>query len=678
MTQVKEDFSQLQPERLEHAIAAAQNWLLKRQACDGHWCAELEGDTILESEYALVLHFLGILEPEKLRKLANYVVKQARPQGGWSIYPGGPMELSASVKAYMVLKLAGHPPDGPVMQKAREAILNAGGVTKTNTFTKFYLAMVGLYDWDGVPTIPAELILLPRWFMFSIYNMSAWSRTMIVPLSILRHYQPVRPFPNGFNIDELFVGGRQNADLRLPRDKKFFTWRNVFLAADEVLRFIERHGFTPLRKIALKRAEKWMIARFEKSDGLGAIFPAMCNSLMVLDVLGYPRDGTLWRNALREIELLEIEEGDALRLQPCFSPVWDTAISTIALRDSGLPADHPALVKAARWLLQKEVRTLGDWRFHHANGRNYRQGEPIGAWFFEHENEFYPDVDDTVMVIMALDRVRTPFEDEKQAAIRRGIDWVVGMQGHDDGWAAFDRDNNTWLFTQVPFADHNAMIDPSTADITARVLEMLSRFGFDPQDRTVARALKFVRKNQETDGSWYGRWGCNYIYGTWQVLKGLSAIGEDLSAPYVRRAVSWLKSVQNADGGWGETCRSYDDAKLKAIGPSTASQTAWAVIGLLAAGEPYSFSVARGAKFLVDTQTADGTWDETQFTGTGFPNVFYLRYHYYRHYFPLLALGQYARAIRSAKPIEKMPRTIGVRRRKLLRQVVRIRNLARL
>lgn len=632
-------------ERLDVAIAGAQEWLLGSQAEDGHWCAELEGDTILESEYLIYLHFIDRLDPVKLRKAANYVRSKMLSSGGWAIYPTGPMELSASVKAYLALKMAGNPVDAPHMVKSRSAILAAGGITATNTWTKIYLAMVGLYPWDGCPAIPPELILFPKWFSFSIYNMSAWSRAMFVPLSIVRLHEPVKPMRAGWQLDELWVGGKENADIHLPRDARTFTWRNFFLTWDTIMKFLHRHHPSHLlRACALRRAERWVIEHGRTPGGLGAVFPAMANYVMCLRVLDYTNDSFLVAHGIRELEALEIEDEDTLRLQPCFSPVWDTAISVNALHESGLPSDHPALAAATRWLLDKEVRRPGDWRIKHSESHRYTElNKPVGGWFFEHDNEFYPDVDDTIMVLMALNRAQTPFDREKAAAIRRGIRWVLGMQCSDGGWAAFDRNNDKWLFTKVPFADHNAMIDPATSDITARTLECLAHFGFTLEDECVQRARTFLRRDQCPDGSWFGRWGTNYIYGTWQVLRGLRTIGEDMRLPYVRRAVAWLKSNQNADGGWGETVRSYDDPKYKGIGASTASQTAWALMGLISAGEMDAPEVARGIEFLLQTQEATGAWSEELFTGTGFPKVFYLRYHDYRQYFPLLALGMYAR-----------------------------------
>ena len=686
MIQAKQDSSSQLIERLEAAIEGAQDWLLEQQASDGHWCAELEGDTILESEYLIYLHFIDSLHPAKIRKAANYIRSKVLHEGGWSIYPGGPMELSGSVKAYLALKMAGDALDAPHMMKSREAILTAGGVTRCNTFTKIYLAMIGLYPWDGCPAIPPELILLPKWFSFSIYNMSAWSRAMLVPLSIIRSREPVKPLPAQWQIDELWVGGREHADIRLKRDQRTFTWRNFFLVVDRILRSLHHHHPLPvLRRHAMRKAERWVIEHGRAPGGLGAIFPAMANYVMSLRTLGYTNESYLVAHGIREMEKLEIEEGDTLRLQPCFSPVWDTALGVNALHESGLSANHAALQAATRWLLDKEVRRPGDWRIKHSESHRYTEpNKPVGGWFFEYDNEFYPDVDDTIMVLMALNRVLTPFEREKSAAIRRGIRWVLGMQGKDGGWASFDKDNDKWLFTQVPFADHNAMIDPSTADITARGLECLSHFGFTMEDGCVRKAVEFLKRDQCADGSWFGRWGANYIYGTWQVLRGLRVIGEDMRLPYVRRAVAWLKTSQNADGGWGESLRSYDDTQFKGIGKSAASQTAWAIMALISTGEVNSPEVATGVKHLLNHQELDGTWEEMQYTGTGFSRVFYLRYHYYRHYFPLMALGMYARhTLHSFPPVPRESEKSRViqlffKQPRIFRKVARLRTLAQL
>jgi squalene-hopene/tetraprenyl-beta-curcumene cyclase len=623
-------------DQLLQALDAGRSYLLSIQQPDGHWVGELEGDTILESEYALLRYFMGCLDDDRLRKLANYIRQVQRPEGGWSLYPGGTVEVSSSVKAYLVLKLSGLSADHPEMVRAREAILAHGGVTSCNTFTKIYLSIFGQYDWDGTPVVPPELILLPNWFYLNLYEFSSWSRAIIVPLAIISAYRPHCPLP--VNIDELFVGGRHGKHLRLKPSKSPLTWRNFFLGVDRCLHFFEDRKVLPWRPLAVKRCEEWMVARFRKSGGLGAIFPPIVNALMAMRCLGYADDRPEVQGQWREIEAFEIEEGDALRLQPCVSPVWDTALATNALSAAGLAPDDPSMVAAGQWLLEKRIREKGDWAVK-------RPDAPIAAWYFEYENEFYPDVDDTVAVLMALEGTRLPNDVEKHQIAAQAIEWVWAMQGQDGGWASFDVDNNRTIFTQIPFADHNAMIDPSTADITARTLEMLARYGYDRTDPRIQNAIAFIKADQEEDGAWFGRWGVNYIYGTWQVLKGLSVIGEDVDQPYIQKAAQWLRDHQNEDGGWGETCRTYDDPSLRGQGPSTASQTAWALMGLISAGDVSSENIQRGLDYLVRTQKEDGSWDEPWYTGTGFPKVFYLRYHLYCQYFPVFALGMYARQL---------------------------------
>ena len=618
------------------ALEAGRRYLLSIQKEDGHWVGELEGDTILESEYVLLRRFMGCLDEDRLRKLAGYLRKVQRPEGGWAIYPGGPAEVSSSVKAYLVLKLSGLTEGHPEMQRARTAILNAGGVTACNTFTKIYLSVFGQYDWDGTPVVPPELILLPNWCYLNLYQFSAWSRTIIVPLAIISAFRPSCPLP--VNIDELFIGGRHGSQLRLQRSPETVSWRNFFLGVDRCLHFLESRRWLPWRKKAIHACEEWMLARFPLSGGLGAIFPPMVNALMAMRCLGYPDDHPDIASHLRELEAFEIEEDDTLRVQPCVSPVWDTALCSMTLSAAGVAPDDPALVTAGEWLLDKRVRKRGDWAIK-------RPDAPVAAWFFEYANEFYPDVDDTIAVLMALEGTRLPNDAEKQAISLQGVDWVWAMQCANGGWGSFDVDNDRTIFTQIPFADHNAMLDPATADITGRTLEMLGRYGYDDSDQRVRWAIDFIRREQEPDGAWFGRWGVNYIYGTWQVLKGLSSIGEDMSQPYIRKASHWLRIAQNEDGGWGETCRTYDDPTLRGQGPSTASQTAWALMGLIAAGDVSSEAVQRGLDYLLRTQTADGSWDEACFTGTGFPKVFYLKYHLYSKYFPVFALGMYARQL---------------------------------
>ncbi|HWE38367.1 MAG TPA: squalene--hopene cyclase [Isosphaeraceae bacterium] len=622
-------------ESLDRALEATRRRLLEDQHPDGYWVGELEGDTILESEYILLLAYLGRERTEDCAKIARYIYEKELPGGGWAIYPGGPVDLSGSVKAYFALKLVGVPTDDPVMERARRWILELGGAQACNSFTRFSLALLGQMSYDECPCVPPELALVPARMNFSLYAMSSWTRTILVPLSILSAFKPVRPLPPERGVAELFRDDLPRQPAR--RTARTFTWTNFFLAVDRGLKWFESWAPAWLRKPGISAAHRWMLEHFEDSDGLGAIFPPMISTVIALDCLGYDRDSTLVRWALNHLEDLCIEEGETIRLQPCVSPVWDTAIATIALADAKLPDFHPALLRAARWLLRNEVRTPGDWQ-------KRRPGVEPGGWFFQFQNAKYPDIDDTAMVLLALHRTALADDPAVRAATRRGIDWMLAMQNRDGGWAAFDADIDNEILTKVPFADHNAMLDPSCADITARVLEVLGGLGHRADHPAVARALDYLWRAQEPQGCWYGRWGVNYIYGTWQVLLGLRAIDFPMDDPRAARAADWLESVQQADGGWGESCASYDDPTWMGQGAPTASQTAWAVLGLLAAGRTRSQAVRRGVQYLLDTQQADGTWDEDSFTGTGFPRVFYLRYHLYRVYFPLMALARYRAA----------------------------------
>ncbi|MDN3512846.1 MAG: squalene--hopene cyclase [Candidatus Brocadia sp.] len=619
---------------LDIAINRAQRYLLGEQnTSDGHWVGILEADTTLTSEYIMLMHFLGKVDHQKQRMAANLIREHQLPDGGWNVYYGGPSEISASVKAYFALKLAGCSAHEPFMQKAKRCILDMGGIMKSNCFTKIYLAMFGQVDWQAVPAVPAEMILFPPGFYFSIYEMSYWSRCIVVPLSIAIAKKPHIPVGDDL-LRELYLIPRDKVVYRIKRDQPGMSWRNFFIDADSIFRRYEQQPIKFIRRIALRKAEKWMLAHIEKSGGLGAIWPAIVNSIFAMKCLNYPDDHPALVSQIKEVEKLIVYETDKLYLQPCVSPVWDTAWTIIALHESGIPSDSPSLQKAGQWLVSKEIRNFGDWAL------KCKVAEPSG-WYFQYANEFYPDTDDSAAVLMALQRVSLPETVHKEKSFLRGLQWILAMQCDDGGWGAFDRNNNKAILTHIPFADFNALLDPSTSDVTARCLEFLGRIGFIKTNANIQKAIEFLQKEQEKDGSWFGRWGANYIYGTWSALCGLAAIGEDMKKPYIRKAVEWLKSVQNSDGGWGETIKSYDDPFLKAIGRSTASQTAWALLALLAAGEVKSEAVEKGIKFLLTRQREDGSWDEIEFTATGFPKVFYLKYHMYRNYFPLMVLGRY-------------------------------------
>jgi squalene-hopene/tetraprenyl-beta-curcumene cyclase len=616
------------------AIERTCRHLLGCQAPDGHWVGELQGDTILESEYILLMAFLGREREEAIRKAARYILHQQLPDGSWNNYPDGPADLSVSVKAYFALKLAGHDATAPCMRRACNVIRSLGGAAACNSFTQFYLAFLGQFPYANCPAVPPEMMLLPHWAYFNIYAMSSWTRTIVIPLSIFYAHKPVRHLPPELGIAELFLQPPHTPRWPHPPTERWITWTNLFLGLDQVIKRVEAIGLGPVRKAALKRAKAWMLERFADSDGLGAIFPPMIYTVVCLRCLGYADDSPEMRWALKQLDELKIEENGTLRLQPCFSPVWDTALTLNALADAGLPSKHSAIQRAAEWLVAREVHRPGDWSIVNPDV------EP-GGWFFEYRNGFYPDTDDTAMVLMALaknDCGHLP-------AARRGVQWLLQMQNRDGGWAAFDRDINKEVLTKVPFADHNAMLDPSCPDITARVLEALGFYGYRVGRPQVDRGIAFLRRTQERFGGWIGRWGVNYIYGTWQVLVGLRSAGFDMQEPMVRQAVAWLKQVQQPCGGWGETCRSYDEPRLAGQGTPTASQTAWALLALLAAGEARTREVRHGIDYLLQTQMPDGTWHEDHFTGTGFPKVFYLKYHMYRLYFPLMALSRYATAL---------------------------------
>ncbi len=642
-------------DRVTDGLERAKNWLLGQQDEEGFWCGELEADVMLEADYIFLHTLLGTGDPGKMERAVNEILRHQNDDGGWSLYPGGPSNISYGVKAYFALKLMGWSKDHPNLVKAREWVLAHGGVVETNTFTKIYLCALGQYDYDAVPAIPPEIVLFPNWFYFNIYEISSWSRGILVPLSIIYAKKPFKKLAPEQGIDELFVGGRANADLRLRWDRrKLISWRNFFLFWDRVAHGFERVHIRPLRHIALRKAEAWMLERFEKSDGLGAIYPAMLNSIVALRVLGRTADDPQMIRAMDEFEKLGIDCPDGtpdyptptFRMQPCFPPVWDTAQAVYALGEAGVPRNDPRMLKAADWLLSKEVRYKGDW------AEKVKNVEP-GGWYFEFNNEFYPDIDDTGQVLLALNCVDNPRERYQHEVSQRALNWIWAMQCKNGGWAAFDKDNTKSIFQYIPFADHNAMLDPPTVDITGRMLEMLALYGFTRKDTRVEKAIQFILKEQESDGSWFGRWGVNYLYGTFLVLRGLEAMGVSNLEPSVQQAAEWIRAVQNGDGGWGETCGTYDDPDQRGVGPSTPSQTAWALLGLLAAGDTRSDSVAKGVRWLIDRQHEDGSWDElmpgrngeSYYTGTGFPRVFYLGYHLYKQYFPLLALTTYKRAM---------------------------------
>ena len=620
---------------ISEAIRRAQENLLRQQKTDGHWCGELMVDSTLCSDYVLFMHWCGEVDGQLQRRCVQHILKRQLLDGGWNIYHGGPSEINASVKAYFALKLARCSADAPFMHEARSNIMRLGGIPQMNTFSKLYLALLGQFPWKYLPTIPAEMVLLPSWAPFNIYKMSSWSRAMLVPLAIINHFKPTRVLPGEKQLHELYPLGTEQSDLRLSRSERFWTWRNFFLRVEDVLKFLHPLGFRPLRRRALEKAERWMVERIgEGSDGLAAVYPAMLNCLIALRALGYSKTNPVYAKAERDFAELFVGDSEDFRIQPCLSPIWDTAINIISLAESGVSPEHPALQRAADWLINKEVRIRGDWAVNNSHPE-------ASGWAFEYNNIYYPDTDDTAMVLMALRLVRPNDPRSLNELFRRALGWQLSFQCRNGGWAAFDKNVTTPWLEDMPFADHNAILDPTCSDLTARTLELFGYIGFDAKAQCVRDALQYLIDTQDDDGSWYGRWGVNYIYGTWQALRGLRAIGQDMTQDWILRGRDWLESCQNSDGGWGETCETYDNPATKGIGESTASQTAWAVMAICACGDLDRPSIQRGLRFLLSSQKPDGSWDEEQITGTGFPRVFYLKYDMYRQNFPLLALATY-------------------------------------
>lgn len=619
------------------AARRAAEALMAKRGERSYWCGELTADTTLESDYILLELWLhppegGVWNPPTrplVDKAADSILKRQLPDGGFNIYPEGPADVSATVKAYFSLKVAGLSTDDPAMARARERILELGGIQAANSYVKINLSLFNLYPPQHCPSVPPEIMLFPGKF---IYQMSSWTRAIVIPLSIVQALNPGRPAPDGFTLEELFAPGKS---LEFSRNDGPWSWRNVFLKVDRCVKWWEKHGSGGIRNLAIRRAENWMLEHTRYSAGLGGIYPPMMYAVMALDLLGYGPDDPDRAEAERQFNGLIVDEGRRFFFQPCFSPVWDTAIASFAIGESGAVGLEP-LTQTADWILAREVRREGDWSVK-------RPGIEPAGWYFEFANEFYPDIDDTAMVLLALRHMRASDAAAQEAAIRRAIRWLLAMQSRDGGWAAFDVDNDWGPLACMPFADHNAMLDPTCPDITGRVMEALCACGLSGEHPAIRKGVEYLIRTQEQDGSWYGRWGVNYIYGACLASRGLRAAGESDREPHVLRAGEWLRSVQNADGGWGESCAGYDEGTF-VIAPSTPSQTAWAVMGLIASGDTTSDSVRRGVTCLIDSQREDGTWDEKLATGTGFPGVFYLTYHLYRDSFPLLALGSYLQA----------------------------------
>jgi squalene-hopene/tetraprenyl-beta-curcumene cyclase len=624
--------------RLDAAITRATETLLAAQQTDGHWVFELEADATIPSEYILLQHYLDRIEPELEARIAQFIRSLQGEDGGWPLFHGGALDLSCSVKAYFALKAAGDPIDAPHMARARDAILAQGGARRCNVFTRIMLALFGEVTWRAVPTMPVEIMLLPGWSPFHIGKVSYWSRTVLVPLLVLMALRPRARNPHGITIGELFLEPPESVRdwITGPTSSPLAV---AFALLDRVLRRAEPYFPAGPRQRAIDKAVAFVTERLNGEDGLGGIFPAMANSLMMFDALGYSRDHQDRQIAAAAIDRLLVRDGERSYCQPCLSPIWDTGLACHALMEVEDQRLEPAIHQALDWLAGKQVlEAVGDWAMA-------RPGVRPGGWAFQYENPHYPDVDDTAAVALALDRFD---QEHHRLAVDRAAEWIVGMQSRNGGWGSFDADNTHKYLNHIPFADHGALLDPPTADVSARCLGLLCQLGYDADHPAVAAAVAFLRRDQEADGSWFGRWGTNYIYGTWSVLAALNAAGVDPAAPEIRRAAEWLLARQHPDGGWGEREESYwPGMPHGAAQYSTPSQTAWALLGLMAAGAVDNAAVARGVAFLIDTQDPNGNWDEPWFTAVGFPRVFFLRYHGYRAYFPLWALARYRRLTRA-------------------------------
>ena len=667
MTEVNTKIENELLEAVGGAIHRSQEYLRSIQNPDGYWWAELESNPTMEAEYLLLTLFLDVVDKERWRKLANNILSRQRDDGSWGQYFGAPGDVSTSVECYFALKLAGVQAESAEMLSAREFILSKGGVPRVRIFTKIWLSLFGQWEWKGTPMMPPELMFLPSWFPFNIYEFSSWARATIVPLLIILAEKPVRPAPEWARIDELYLTPRDQTDYSLPKPKSLFGWRRFFDIADRCFRLYDKAPLHPGRSRAIRTAIRWIISHQEADGSWGGIQPPWVYSLIALKHMGYSMDHPIMKKGFEGFEGFAIEEGDTWRVQACISPVWDTCLVQIGLLDSGMDPDDPAIQRATRWMLKEQILAGGDWQVKNKKA-------PPGGWAFEFENDTYPDLDDVAEVLMSLHAARLSGEDEewRAKAIDRGVEWLLSMQSKNGGWAAFDKDNDKGYIAKIPFSDFGEALDPPSVDVTAHVVEMLGKLGYRKDFPPISRAYRYIRAEQETDGPWFGRWGVNYVYGTGAVLPALEAIGEDMTQPYVRKAVDWIVNHQNHDGGWGEDCGSYVDTALRGVGATTASQTAWAIMALTAAGQVNAPATHKGIQYLVNTQTEDGSWDEPYFTGTGFPGYgvgqrlkqlpqpgepsyqglempasFMINYHMYRNSWPLMALGRYGRVILS-------------------------------
>jgi squalene-hopene/tetraprenyl-beta-curcumene cyclase len=626
---------ELNPAALEQAIKKTQYFLLRSQNEKGYWVGKLEADASVAAGYIPLMYYMtGHVKPQEKTKIITYIKNRQNSDGSWSSYFSGPGDLNVSVQVYFALKLAGLMVSDPLMARAKNFILSQGGLSRTNTITKIWLALFGQFDYRGTPAIPPELVLLPDWFYFNIYEFASWSRETIMALILILSRRPVCRIPAGAGITELYVEVEEKRRFARPAAGRRFGWPRIFILLDSVFKIIDRLPVNPLRRLAERRVEKWVVDHQEPDGSWGGIMLPWIYALIALKALGYGLDHPVIKRGMDGLVPFLVADESTLWLQPATSPVWDTAWSILALRESGIAESHSALTAAARWLLQRQISAPGDWQIKNPH-------TPPGAWSFEFTNNFYPDIDDAAVVSRALLAVKLDpaAESPKLAAVERGLRWVQDMQSANGGWAAFDRDNNKQFLAGVPFTDFITPLDPTSPDVTAHAIDLISQV--DRRSRSLARSVEYLKSTQEPDGAWYGRWGVNYIYGTGLSLVSLVAAGENPNSAYLLKAVSWLVTHQNADGGWGESCDTYANPARRGQGLSTASQTAWALLGLIAAGRASSLPAARGIHYLLEKQNEDGTWTEESYTGTGFPRAFYLHYDLYRIYFPLLALGHY-------------------------------------
>ena len=626
---------------LDVCIDRSVKHLLSLQAEDGYWWAELESNATMAAEHLLLERFLGTTEEEREQGIVRYLLGLQTEDGSWPVYWGGPGDVSITTEAYFALKLAGVAPERDEMKRAREFIRDKGGVGATRIFTKLWLALFGQFEWSALPAMPPESILMPVSSPLNIYMFASWARATIVAILVVWAYRPVVPIPEYAHVDELYLDPMDRRSIPLRRDRQPFTWRNAFLAIDRVLHAHERLPWKPLRQYALKECERWIIEHQEADGTWGVIQPPSVYSLIALRAHGYSMDDPVMKKGLNGfLGDFALRRGNTFSVQPCLSPVWDTALAVTGLREAGVPADDEALVQAGRWMLAHEVQSLGDWALT-------VPGIEPGGFPFEFSNELYPDTDDTAEVLIALRLVDVRGKD---GPFHRAKRWLRAMQSTNGGWGAFDRDNNDEFVSRIPFADFGATFDPPTEDVTAHIVEAFALEGTPPSDEMIEQALGYLWDTQEPDGSWWGRWGVNYLYGLGAAVPALVAAGVDPADPRLQRAVRWLEHHQQPDGGWGESCATYEDPSLRGQGPSTASQTAWALLALLALEPPDHPAIVRGIDYLVRTQTDEGEWHEPHFTGTGFPRDFMLKYHLYCNYWPLWALGRYRR-LRDGNPI---------------------------